>query len=705
MKVCLTFFVIMLFAGLARAAAGNEILDATGVKGGLVVHIGCGDGRLTAALRANDSYLVHGLDADLQNVKKARQYIQSLQLYGNVSVDQLRGNKLPYIDNLVNLVVSENLGRVSMEEVMRVLCPNGVAYIKNGEGPQRQGSPTAKNGGWEPQNIAAGNPDTWTKTVKPWPDNIDQWTHYLHDATNNAVANDTVVGPPRHMQWLAEPLWSRHHDKLASISTVVTAHGRIFYIVDEASAANINLPGKWSLVARDAFSGVFLWKRPLSSWTSHQRKFRSGPVQLSRTLVAHRDRVYVTLGLDEPISVLKAQTGEVINVLKETEKTEEFILHNDILIVQIGAQGAEHALIKMGTKGHGFRDSKYIVAIRPDSGRVLWRWPQRGTATIMPLTLAASGNQVYLQDGEHVVSLDLDTGHEIWRAKVHGKSSRKIGWSVDALVVHEDVVLTTGGGVLTALSADKGHLLWTSPIEQIFGKTQVDVLVAAGLVWTSPEFSEGRDLHTGQVVTRNCLHQTLITAGHHHRCYRNKATERYIMVGKRGIDFLDLESDNHSRNNWIRGVCQYGIMPANGLIYAPPHACGCYSEAKLYGFWALAPKRQKTEACPFDKLRAGSERSRRDRRRRTEKERLQRGPAYYETRATSNERRATNDWPLYRHDSLRSGVTAMELPSRLEPLWKTQIPGRLSAPVIAEAIVLVCSIDAHCVYALDARSG
>jgi 2-polyprenyl-3-methyl-5-hydroxy-6-metoxy-1,4-benzoquinol methylase len=49
-----------------------QILDASGVKGGLIVHMGCGDGRLTAALRANDSYIVHGLDTDAQNVKSAR---------------------------------------------------------------------------------------------------------------------------------------------------------------------------------------------------------------------------------------------------------------------------------------------------------------------------------------------------------------------------------------------------------------------------------------------------------------------------------------------------------------------------------------------------------------------------------------------------------------------------------------------------------
>ncbi len=659
-------------------AETSEILDTIGVKGGLIVHVGCGDGTLTAALRANDRFLVHGLDIDPNNVRIARNYIKSLGLYGKVSVDTFDGESLPYIDNLVNLVVSEDLGEVSMEEVLRVLCPLGVAYIRP--------APSA----------AEGTETGWLKTTKPWPDNIDEWTHYLHDATNNAVANDTVVGPPMHMHWLSEPLWSRHHDKLASISTVVTAQGRLFYISDEGRF-DINGPAHWFLTARDAFSGIFLWKRPISSWTSHLRKFRSGPVQLSRLLVANGDLVYVTLGLDEPISVLDARTGEVINVLNETEKAEEFILHPDVhrdtLIAQIGEPQAEHALIETKSSSAGFRDAKYIIAVHPDNDRILWRWPKSGTATIMPLTLAASVDQVYLQDGENVVCLDLNTGNEIWSKEVHQSKSRTIGWSDDALVVHEDVVLSTFGGAIKALSTDNGNVLWTSSIKQIFGKTQVDVLVAAGLVWTSPEFSEGRNLHTGEVVSSNSLYQTLITAGHHHRCYRNKATQRYLMVGKRGIDFFDLDSDpdvhRDSRNNWVRGTCQYGILPANGLVYAPTHVCGCYPEALLHGFWSLAPEIHKTE----------------DRNRKTEEERLEKGPAYYETRVTSDEQQLTSDWPLHRHDSLRSGVTAMEPPSALEPIWKTQIPGKLSAPVIAEAIVLVCSVDAHCVYALDAQSG
>ena len=170
----------------AQRQEAGHILDATGVKGGLVVHIGCGDGKLTAGLHVNDGYLVHGLDKNAKSIAKARDYISKRGLYGKVSVEQWSPNSLPYTDNVVNLLVAEELGDLSMDEVMRVLCPKGVAYLRHGE--------------------------KWKKTVKPWPAEIDEWTHFLHDADNNAVAKDTRIATPNHLQWQAEPKRTRDHD-------------------------------------------------------------------------------------------------------------------------------------------------------------------------------------------------------------------------------------------------------------------------------------------------------------------------------------------------------------------------------------------------------------------------------------------------------------------------------------------------------------
>jgi len=69
--------VLCMLATPGSATEGDlarNILEATGTKGGLVVHLGCGNGKLTAALCADDSYVVHGLDKDVGDVDRARKY-------------------------------------------------------------------------------------------------------------------------------------------------------------------------------------------------------------------------------------------------------------------------------------------------------------------------------------------------------------------------------------------------------------------------------------------------------------------------------------------------------------------------------------------------------------------------------------------------------------------------------------------------------
>ena len=205
----LAALIVFLVAGAAPAgnadvtAQAQRIIDRTGIQGGIVVHLGCGDGKLTAAL-ARDNITVHGLEADPTKVAQARKYIQSQGIYGPVSVEQFSGSRLPYADNLINLVFIQDAGSITRSEVVRVLAPGGTACIRRG--------------------------GQWRKVDKPWPDNIDQWTHFLHDASNNAVADDTVVGPPRNLQWVAPPLWLRSHETPSGIQSPVHSGGRMFYL-------------------------------------------------------------------------------------------------------------------------------------------------------------------------------------------------------------------------------------------------------------------------------------------------------------------------------------------------------------------------------------------------------------------------------------------------------------------------------------------
>lgn len=113
-------------ADVGRTA--REILEQSGIQDGLIVHLGCGDGRLTAALRAGEGYLVHGLDRDSARRERAREHVCSGGLYGSVCIGSWDGRRLPHAENLVNLTVAQEPGAVAMEEMLRCLAPGGVAW-------------------------------------------------------------------------------------------------------------------------------------------------------------------------------------------------------------------------------------------------------------------------------------------------------------------------------------------------------------------------------------------------------------------------------------------------------------------------------------------------------------------------------------------------------------------------------------------------
>ena len=679
----------------APSVVAAEILARAGVSGGLIVHVGCGSGQLTAALRASDSYLVHGLDTEAENVRKAREHLQSLGVYGPVSIDRFDGATLPYVENLVNLVVSEDLGRVPVAEVTRVLAPGGVACVK-------------KNGGW-------------AQTVKPWPEEIDEWTHWLHGPDGNAVADDRVVGPPRHAQWTAGPRWQRHHELSPSTSAMVSCGGRLFAIVDEAPAGVDNLTDQWSLVARDAFNGTLLWKRPIAEWGSRQwsdHSYGNGrwnhPTHVARRLVAAGDRVYVTLGFNAPLVALDAATGRTKLTYPEGRFTDEVLYDQGTLVLAVN-QAAQ----RPGRAESHPPEKKSVVALDAATGKLLWKTGDfTGVASkadaierVTHLSMVLGGGKVFLVEEDAVVALDLATGERLWRKRRPPREKAVTYGSyyfgnLCTLVYHNGTVLFTepdpattrtpwngpAKSVLMGISAETGDVLWSRPCGMWGHYNPGDVFVIDGLAWVhdAEAFSMmGLDPRTGEVKATLSTKEAL-DQGHHHRCYRNKATTRYILTGRRGVELIDIDSNRSFRHHWVRGTCRYGVLPSNGLLYAPPHPCVCYITAKLTGLWALAAERKS--------------RARRD----EEPSGLavELGPAHGGASGlVSTDPPHPEDWPTYRHDAARSGSAGTSVSGTLHRVWETHVGARPSGPVIAEGTVFVATPDAHTVSAFDASDG
>jgi len=713
-----------------QTRTAREILDVTGIKGGLIVHLGCGDGKLTAALHVNDRYLVHGLDTDTHAIIQARKYIQGLGLYGKISVCKFDGRDLPYTDNLVNLLIVEKNCGVPKEECLRVLAPQGVLYFKSG--------------------------NKWDKIIKPRPESIDEWTHHLHDAGGNAVANDRIVVPPSHLQWTAGPHWARSHGWTPIVSAMVSTGGRVFYICDETlTCLEGTVPSKWFLVARDAFSGVLLWKCPVPNWGSDRfsRTLDTGegvasvgrftmPSHIGKRLVAVDDTVYVTLGANAPVTALDAATGDEKQVYAGTVNADEILYADGRLIISLNPSGRPaNAVVRKGEAPPG-APGKQVCVVNAKTGHMLWKkGPFSGIRvgqTQDPfgrLELAAGEGKVFILTTKAIECLNVNSGNTLWsinRPALPINAVRRMGFSgmfeylLTVMVYHNGVVLLaqpepnthhtyhTMPGTLYAFDANDGRQMWKHSYGGWGHCTPPDIFVVGDVVWAhvnaETEFGsvwgkgfkakdssvvnyriQALDLRSGKSV-REISTKEIFDVGHHHRCYRNKITERFLMSCRRGVEFVDLSTGENYQNHWVRSGCLLGYLPCNGLLYVTPHPCSCYINAKLTGFNALAPKR-KSKDLKIDAATNHIEPN------------VVKGPAYGQIRHQQTAIKNTQDWPTYRHDPQRSGASESAVNTDLKMSWRTNIDTKPSGLVIANDKVLVAGVDTHTVYAFNAENG
>jgi len=654
-----------------RSAEGQEvtaeqqavaILDSSGLTGGLCVHTGCGSGRLTAELARDQRFLVQGLEAESELVRQARSFIQSKGLYGQVTVQQCDLGTLPYTDDLVNLVVISDVARykIPFDEIMRVLCPGGVALI----GQTRQETPQGQQLNAERlKQVLAGagisdfeiieRAGIWARIEKPVPAGMDDWRHPRYDATGNAVSEDTVAGLPRRVRWVTGPLFGPNN--------MVTVGGRNFY---------------GGVYARDSFNGVLLWRRDL-------RMGKPLPVVCDEQLfVVHKGKL---LALDPA-------TGKTIRLYKDAGNPAALrYAEGDGILVMLNYTS--------------------VRALDAKTGKRLWL----KSASVPWCLTVADGGVFYVHGnprrGERcsAIKLDLATGKLLWEQKTRsyrheeGEHDWLRGVTTcsyhDGLLAFEVSTFTdfTEGSGIYVVSAEDGTFLWQRSYEPHGAHSrQARALFSNGLLWIVYNHKiEGLDPATGEV-------KRTLKGGYGH-CYPPVATTRYLWSGEMSI--TDLTSGELDENRITKGSCSrtVGVIPANGLVNTFAKGCSCWPMLK--GFAALAPARSRDQVAKQD---------------RPEDFVLEHGPAAGSPAGLHAE--PANEWGAYRHDAWRSGSTACVVPTELGEVWQRRIgermdqqpkdwqdnpfvSGVITAPVVASNTAIVALPDRHQVVALDARTG
>jgi outer membrane protein assembly factor BamB len=652
----------------------DDILKSAGRLDGLCVLADMPDPALAEAIARKSRFVVEVLHDDADTVAAMRKTIDGHGLSRRVSAREsaLSSGRLPYAENLVNLLVAGD--GVAEAEAMRVLAPYGVAFL--------DGKPIRK----------------------PYPEAMDEWTHFRNKAEGNMVAQDTVVGPPRHVRWVSGPMLQRHHAMTPGTTVLVGAHGRIFYIQDESPIGFAGLPDKWRLVARDAFNGKTLWKRDMGPWGDTAWSWWAGghgartnhPYHVNKRLVASKDRVFVTLGYNAPVSALDPATGQSLLQYQGTEYADEMVHRDGVLYVSVNDR-EQKPLPGVGFSVRPTEENtseKMVWAIEPITGEVLWKaGPYTGVSdkfdrlrSMKQLLLVASEKGVFLAaDGEMVVGLDLRTGKERFRIaqQVSGKTS---------FLCHKGLLLIGDERALSAIDAETGEMRWQRLRFTTIAHIEVPEVFGIGdLVWIGDIKKMeimALDLATGEVVKRHSIEKVVAHAGHHHRCYPNKSTVKYMITGRRGAEFAEYETGEVSLHHWARGECRYGHMPANGLLYKLPDPCTCHITAKLFGFYALAS--EKTAEAFF----RHSEPARNP---------LRKGKAFG---AVPDEHFSpARCWPMFRHDAMRSSSVKTAVPDTARTLWDVKVGAKLTPPVIAGGRVYVGAVDKHNILAFDEQSG
>ncbi len=655
----------------------DRIIEASGLHAGLCVHLGCGNGKLTAQLGSHEGLLVHGLERDETLVRQARQWIQSECEYGKVSVALGDLKTFPYSDNLVNLIVVEDaptaISRgLELREIVRVLVPNGVALFggwTSTDGSLEKAKSQLKVLGIKETQVVKLD-GTWLRFSKPRPIEMDQWTHLNHNAGGNRISQDRLAGPPSSVRWIDGPTWATNAKGPAS---AVTSAGRLFYLFD--GAPNRKPQESWAtLFARDAFNGMRLWKRP-------------APGFVPLCLVATKDRVYTVLETKGALVSLDAATGKTVSNYEQASYPQWLIHSGGRLYLSTGARYAPQ-----------------LRCIDADTGDLLWQRDMRLRPTGSVPNFVVNGGRAFYLDWQKAKlgCLDLTTGKDYWQRDI-SETLTGAKWTY-GLCSHQTGTLIVGegrrGNRIHAFSDEHGKHLWSHGYQLVLsgrgqrhkGSTYDEGFFVDGLYWThvgKPRTGggtggglawEGLDPKTGE-VTRRFEYPAEVNVGD--ACHRAQATVNYFLGGH--SRFVSTQTGEFCpRARGIHNSCRYGMLPANGLVTTWSQ----YTTTYVRGVFGLTPSSQNDDQ---------TERA----------ERLEKGPSYGKVQT---ERLANpsdkQSWPCFRHDPMRSGKTEARVPVEdLSLLWETDIGGRITAPTIANGKVYVAQPDKFSVAAMSAGSG
>ena len=654
--------------------ANKDLSVVAGLHGGLIVQLGARDTTTAAELSLTGRYLIHLIDSSEETIDAAQKALRRDGYYGLAWAETRRANeRLPYAENMVNRILVTGL-TVPAKEMFRALTPGGMVVIQD---RSRIDLEQLVEAGFEPIE----QDDSRMVVRKPWPHEMDIWSHPRHAADGNAVSLDTLVGPPERVRWIAAAT--------SEVEGMVSAGGRNYY---------------GGILARDSFNGLRLWHRALSrDGELNAAEFSLPRLAREGTRPIASDQLLFSMMGNRAV-VLDAASGEQLCELEGVENPQSILYDGQRVIAA---------------------DDSSLAAFDPHSGKQLWRVDAAEPRHVVADGKFVSFVQGRVKRGEKATAVLLDAA---------GGETRWLRDDYPWLVMTTRTVLSSGmlvfevstlndhdaGNGIHVVAAESGKHQWSKEFPPGMNHArQARAMFLEGNLWI---------LHGGKVHTddeeKRTREPTQISAldpktgetrktypaGLAH-CFPPVATPNYMFAGE--LDMTNLTSGEVIANRITKANCsrESGWIPANGLVYTTPKHCTCWPMLRGYVAMAPAASGQHPSRLPTDQLEFV----------------LEKGPASAPDAAAAPV--GAGDWPLYRHDRWRSGSAAEPGPQALQARWTAAlaevsgehpdvdgpilhdwrenpvVKGPLSAPTIAGGIAYVTRPHAHEVIAIDTSTG
>lgn len=580
--------------------AAQDILARTGVRDGICLVYGSGDGRLAWQLARHSRLGVIGVETDLQRVERSRQTLAKTGCYGTrIAIHHVASlADLPLVGCFANLVVSERMladGQCpgTAAEVRRVLRPDGgVACLGQPAGaPQSLSAERLR--AWLadsplPARLTSDDRGVWASCTCPPLPGAGQWTHLYGDADNSGYGGESLRGvagsQDMAVQWLGEPGPRFQPDRNGRKPAPLSTAGRLY------------LQGLQRIVTLDAYNGTVLWSLELPGLERFNMPRDCGNWCA--------DRQYLYAAVRDRCWRIDAASGHVVDLLEVVPATNAdwqydwgYLAVDDRRVIGSAVKRGTAWTDFWGGENAGWYDARSgpvtfkvcsdnLFARDKASGRPLWTYR---AGVILNSTITMAGGRIYfvecrnpsvkdaaerrigspeLWQDQVLVALDAETGSTAWEHPLQTQPGDVVFYlahSRDRLVV---TASTNGQYHVYGLSAERGEPVW----EQQFswpggkgdhGKAMSRPAIVGDHVYVRPAV---------MALADGALSPLRIPDG---KCGTYACTADALIFRTLTVSMWNRHSGALTDWRRLRPDCWLSTIPAAGMLLSPEGGGGC----------------------------------------------------------------------------------------------------------------------------------